>query len=89
MNNTKTGREHRWLFRTLLSLISSLGAAAAVYFLSYLPRERTAKQLDAAAAARRMPPPFSECRDGQARACEHRIALARQHVSEQDRAGAA
>ena len=35
-----------------------LGAAAAVYFLGYLPRERTTKQLDAAAAVRRVTPPL-------------------------------
>jgi multidrug efflux pump subunit AcrA (membrane-fusion protein) len=35
-----------------------VGAAAAVYWFGYLPRERTAKELDAAAAARRATPPL-------------------------------
>ena len=35
-----------------------LGAAAAVYWFGYLPRERTTKELDAAAAARRATPPL-------------------------------
>ncbi len=35
-----------------------LGAAAAVYFFGYLPRERTTKRLDAAAAVRRITPPL-------------------------------
>jgi multidrug efflux pump subunit AcrA (membrane-fusion protein) len=35
-----------------------LGAAAAVYRLGYLPRERTTKELDAAAAIRRAMPPL-------------------------------
>src|ERR1700687_3358270 len=42
--------------RKLLSLIIILGVAAAVYLFGYLPRERTTKQLDAAAAARRITP---------------------------------
>jgi multidrug efflux pump subunit AcrA (membrane-fusion protein) len=44
--------------RKLLALAIVLGAAAAVYFLGYLPRERTTKQLDAAAAIRRITPPL-------------------------------
>src|SRR6202451_1708254 len=44
--------------RKLLLPVLILGAAAAVYLLGYLPRERTAKQLDAAAAARRITPPL-------------------------------
>ena len=42
-------------FRSLAKLIAVVvfGAAAAVYFLGYLPRERTTKELDAAAATRR------------------------------------
>jgi RND family efflux transporter MFP subunit len=41
-----------------LVLVAILGAAAAVYFLGYLPRERTSKQLDAAARIRRITPPL-------------------------------
>jgi multidrug efflux pump subunit AcrA (membrane-fusion protein) len=44
--------------RKLLALAIVLGAAAAVYFLGYLPRERTTKQLDAAAAIRSITPPL-------------------------------
>jgi multidrug efflux pump subunit AcrA (membrane-fusion protein) len=44
--------------RKLLALAIVLSTAAAVYFLGYLPRERTAKQLDAAAAIRRVTPPL-------------------------------
>jgi multidrug efflux pump subunit AcrA (membrane-fusion protein) len=44
--------------RKLLALAVVLGAAAAVYFLGYLPRERTTKQLDAAAATRSVTPPL-------------------------------
>jgi multidrug efflux pump subunit AcrA (membrane-fusion protein) len=44
--------------RKLLFAVAILGAAAAVYFLGYLPRERTTKELDAAAAARRNTPPL-------------------------------
>jgi multidrug efflux pump subunit AcrA (membrane-fusion protein) len=44
--------------RKLLPLAIVLGAAAAFYFLGYLPRERTTKQLDAAAAIRRITPPL-------------------------------
>jgi multidrug efflux pump subunit AcrA (membrane-fusion protein) len=42
----------------LLAAVAILGAAAAVYFVGYLPRERTTKQLDAAAAMRRITPPL-------------------------------
>ena len=46
-------------WRKLLALAVVLGAAAAaVYFLGYLPRERTTKRLDAAAAVRRIAPPL-------------------------------
>jgi multidrug efflux pump subunit AcrA (membrane-fusion protein) len=45
-------------WRKLLALAVTLGAAAAVYFFGYLPRERTTKRLDAAAAARRITPPL-------------------------------
>ena len=44
--------------RKLLFAVVILGAAAAVYLLGYLPRKRTAKELDAAAAARRNTPPL-------------------------------
>jgi multidrug efflux pump subunit AcrA (membrane-fusion protein) len=44
--------------RKLLALAIVLGAAAAVFFLGYLPRERTARQLDAAAAIRGITPPL-------------------------------
>jgi multidrug efflux pump subunit AcrA (membrane-fusion protein) len=44
--------------RKLVALAIVLGAAAAVYFLGYLPRERTTKQLDAAAAIRGITPPL-------------------------------
>jgi multidrug efflux pump subunit AcrA (membrane-fusion protein) len=43
-------------WRKLLALFVILGAAAAVYLLGYLPRERTTKRLDAAAAVRRITP---------------------------------
>lgn len=45
-----------WLKLLALAVIS--GAATAVYLLAYLPRERTTKQLDAAAAVRRITPPL-------------------------------
>src|SRR5580692_1946684 len=44
--------------RILLIAVIALGAAAAVYFVGYLPRERTTKELDLAAAARRNAPPL-------------------------------
>ena len=44
--------------RKLLALAIVLGAAAAVYLLGYLPRERTTRQLDAAAAIRGITPPL-------------------------------
>jgi multidrug efflux pump subunit AcrA (membrane-fusion protein) len=42
----------------LIALAAILGAGAAVYWLGYLPRERTTKRLDAAAAVRRKTPPL-------------------------------
>src|SRR5580704_11557541 len=44
--------------RKLLFAVAVLGAAAFVYFLGYLPRERTTKELDAAAASRKNTPPL-------------------------------
>ena len=44
--------------RWLMVAVVILGAAAAVYFLGYLPRERTTKELDASAAVRRNTPPL-------------------------------
>ena len=49
---------HRRPLRKVMALVAILGAAAAVYFLGYLPRERTTKQLDAAAATRKITPPL-------------------------------
>jgi multidrug efflux pump subunit AcrA (membrane-fusion protein) len=57
MNNT-TDHTHRGLWLKMVGLAASLGAIALVYALGYLPRERTTKQLDAAAATRRVTPPF-------------------------------
>jgi multidrug efflux pump subunit AcrA (membrane-fusion protein) len=45
-------------WRKLIALAVILGAGAAVYLLGYLPRERTTKGLDAAAAVRRVTPPL-------------------------------
>src|SRR6202049_3017176 len=58
MNNIETGHMHYMPSRKLLWLVPLLGVAVAVYFLGYLPRERTTQQLDAAAAARRITPPL-------------------------------
>ena len=58
MNNQKTPDVHLARRRTLLALVVILGAAAVVYFLGYLPRQRTAEQLNAAAASRRITPPL-------------------------------
>ena len=46
------------MMRKLLALAIVIGAAAAIYLLGYLPRERTTKQLDTAAAARTITPPL-------------------------------
>jgi len=56
MNEKEASHVHT--VRKLLFTVAGLGAAAAVYFLGYLPRERTTKELDAAAAARRNAPPL-------------------------------
>jgi multidrug efflux pump subunit AcrA (membrane-fusion protein) len=58
MRNGKAAHPHHGLWRKLLAVAAILAAAAAVYFLGYLPRERTKKQLDAAAASRRITPPL-------------------------------
>jgi multidrug efflux pump subunit AcrA (membrane-fusion protein) len=58
MKDEEVGRMHSRPWRKILSLVVILGAAAAVYLLGYLPRERTTKQLDAAAATRRITPPL-------------------------------
>jgi multidrug efflux pump subunit AcrA (membrane-fusion protein) len=42
----------------IVAVLVVLGAAAAVYWFGYLPRERMTKELDAAAAARRATPPL-------------------------------
>ena len=57
--NTKDAQDARsgW-WSKLLALAAILGAAAAVYAFGYLPRVRTTKQLDAAAAARSLTPPL-------------------------------
>jgi multidrug efflux pump subunit AcrA (membrane-fusion protein) len=51
-------KAHFGFWSKLLGVLVILGAAAAVYRFGYLPRERTTKELDAAAAARRATPPL-------------------------------
>jgi multidrug efflux pump subunit AcrA (membrane-fusion protein) len=58
MIENKAGQVNRGPWRKLLALIAILGAAAAVYFFGYLPRQRTLKQIEAAAALRRVTPPL-------------------------------
>ena len=58
MIENKAGRVNRGPWRKLLALAALLGAAAAVYFIGYLPRQRTTKQIEAAAALRRVTPPL-------------------------------
>jgi multidrug efflux pump subunit AcrA (membrane-fusion protein) len=58
MKKNNADRIHRGPWRKLLALVAVLGAAAAVYFVGYLPRKRTLKQIDAAAALRRITPPL-------------------------------
>jgi len=58
MKDKQADPMRRGLWLGLLALAVILVAAAAVYFLGYLPRERTTKQLDAAAAVRRITPPL-------------------------------
>jgi multidrug efflux pump subunit AcrA (membrane-fusion protein) len=56
--NNNADHAHRGPWLKLLALAVILIAAAAVYFLGYLPRERTTRQLDAAAAIRKAAPPL-------------------------------
>ena len=49
---------HAGSLRKPLAVVAILGAAAAVYLLGYLPRERTTKQIDEAARIRRITPPL-------------------------------
>jgi multidrug efflux pump subunit AcrA (membrane-fusion protein) len=58
MNKDKADHVHRGPWRKLLALAAILGAAAAFYFVGYLPRQRTMKQIEAAAALRRITPPL-------------------------------
>jgi RND family efflux transporter MFP subunit len=58
MNEQPADRVRRGPGRKLLALAIVLAAAGAVYFVGYLPRQRTTKQLDAAAAVRRITPPL-------------------------------
>jgi multidrug efflux pump subunit AcrA (membrane-fusion protein) len=46
------------IVRKLLFAVAVMGTAAVVYFVGYLPRERTAKELDSVASARRHAPPL-------------------------------
>jgi len=56
MSDTRADRASRGPWLMLLSLAIIIGAAAAVYYLAYLPRKQTTKLLDAAAAVRRVTP---------------------------------
>jgi multidrug efflux pump subunit AcrA (membrane-fusion protein) len=58
MNNKDAPDMHRGRWGKLLALAAVLGAVAAVYAFGYLPRARTTKQLDAAAATRNITPPL-------------------------------
>ena len=58
MNDKQAVPVHRGPWLKLLALAVIAGAATAVYFLGYLPREQTTKRLDAAAAVRRVTPPL-------------------------------
>jgi multidrug efflux pump subunit AcrA (membrane-fusion protein) len=58
MNDKKAHAMLPGPWRKLLVLVAILGAAAAAYSFGYLPRERTTKQLAAAAATRRITPPL-------------------------------
>jgi multidrug efflux pump subunit AcrA (membrane-fusion protein) len=58
MNDQPPDHAHRGPWLKLLALVVILVAAAAVFFLGYLPRERTTRQLDDAAAIRKIAPPL-------------------------------
>jgi RND family efflux transporter MFP subunit len=58
MNDKQADQTRRGPWRKLLAVAVILGAAAAVYFLGYLPRERTTEGLNVAAAIRRITPPL-------------------------------
>lgn len=58
MIENKAHQVSRGPWRKLLALAALLGAAAGVYFFGYLPRQRTLKQIEAAAALRRVTPPL-------------------------------
>lgn len=58
MNDQQANQFHRGPWGKLLAVAVILGAAAAVYFLGYLPRKRTTKELDTAAAIRGITPPL-------------------------------
>jgi RND family efflux transporter MFP subunit len=58
MKDKQADPMRRGLWLGLLALAVILVSAAVIYFLGYLPRERTTKQLDAAAAVRRITPPL-------------------------------
>ena len=58
MNDQQAEQVHHGPWGKLLAVAVIPSAAAAFYFLGYLPRERTTKQLDAAAAIRRITPPL-------------------------------
>src|ERR1700723_4541 len=59
MNDQQAEQVDRGPWGKLLTDAVIFGAAAAFYFLGYLPRERTTKELDAAAATRRITPPLA------------------------------
>jgi len=58
MNDRQADRVHHGPWLKLLALVVIAGAGTVVYLLGYLPRERITKQLDAAAAVRRITPPL-------------------------------
>ena len=58
MNDKKTDQVHRGPMGKVLAVAAILGAVTAVYSLGYLPRQRTTRELDAAAATRRITPPL-------------------------------
>jgi multidrug efflux pump subunit AcrA (membrane-fusion protein) len=58
MNDRQADRVHHGPWLKLLALVVIAGAGTVVYLLGYLPRERITKQLDAAAAVRRIAPPL-------------------------------